>query len=345
MAAHTIPVTVAQVAQVVVGVDGSQPAHEAALWAADEAAARAVPLTVVHALGVSESIAPSLGPVAGQGREPSEADLLLAATLQTVHERRPGLPATVQLSALAPAERLVSLSGPDTLIVVGTRGHGALLGLLVGSVSRALVKHTRGPLVVVRAAHTGRHGGPVLLGIGAHPDPAAAHFAFETAQRYGTDVQVVRTHPPLPPSPAGPGTIDLPVVMPAGGGIRSSLPARSEALQQASDDAAAREESLAETATAAARAGFPRVKAKIIAVEGDAALTLTARSQDASLVVLGAPCRRHRGPLALNPGHVTGKLLAHSPAPIAVIPATDPQAPQDTDTAAGAGGVDGVDEA
>ena len=37
---------------VVVGVDGSQAALDAALWAADEAVDRSAPLRLVHAIGV-----------------------------------------------------------------------------------------------------------------------------------------------------------------------------------------------------------------------------------------------------------------------------------------------------
>ncbi len=48
-----------EVGRVVVGVDGSASARQAAMWAAREADTRDVPLTVLHALGRTEGIAPA----------------------------------------------------------------------------------------------------------------------------------------------------------------------------------------------------------------------------------------------------------------------------------------------
>jgi len=328
----------AQVTRVVVGVDGSEPARHAALWAADEAAARGVPLTVLHAAGVTEAVAPAIGPVPDPGLTPTQGDRLIETTLALVREGHPHLPVDAQSSPLAPLERLTELSGPDTLTVVGTRGHGALVGTLLGSISRALVKHTRGPLVVVRGPHpdtdaatatAAAPSGRVVLGVADEPGPRAAQYAFDTAARYGADVQAIRTRSPLPPSPGVPGAIDLPVVMPAGGGIRATIPPADDVSQDERDEAAERDENLVAVAIAAARAQYPHVPVDTACLEGDAAMTLTASGQHARLIVLSAPRGRHHGGFSLSPGHVVGKLLAHSPAPIAIIPETEPDTDPD----------------
>lgn len=355
MAANQMP----EVRQVVAGVDGSEPARHAALWAADEAAARGVPLTLAHAADVTEGIPPTLGPIGHQEQEPLEGARFAESTRDLIRERRPTLPIHTRLYAMAPIPALTRISGPETLLVVGTQGHTGLMGLLLGSVSRALVKHTRGPLVVVRGAPAQQtepppnpaadsapaHAQPddrvILLGVAPDPSPTATHFAFDAARTHGTAVHAVRTRTPLPPSPISPpGQIETPVLMPAGGGIRGTTPPQQQRLHEALEQTAAHDEQLLALTLEPTRRHYPDVPVHITCIEGDPAATLTALATDARLVVLGAPCRRHRGPLSVTPGHVTGKLLAHCPTPVAVIPHTaahpDPRPDPDEGAAPGA---------
>lgn len=51
-----------------------------------------------------------------------------------------------------PAEVLVDESKAADLLVVGSRGHGAITGVLIGSVSIHCVTHAHCPVVVVRGA-------------------------------------------------------------------------------------------------------------------------------------------------------------------------------------------------
>jgi nucleotide-binding universal stress UspA family protein len=49
-----------------------------------------------------------------------------------------------------PALTLVRRSKDAALLVVGSRGHGAFVGMLIGSVSQYCVAHARCPVVVLR---------------------------------------------------------------------------------------------------------------------------------------------------------------------------------------------------
>jgi nucleotide-binding universal stress UspA family protein len=58
-------------------------------------------------------------------------------------------------------------AGAD-LLVVGSRGHGALAGALIGSVSQQCLHHAPCPLAIVHVAHYAQHG-RIVVGVDASP--------------------------------------------------------------------------------------------------------------------------------------------------------------------------------
>lgn len=90
-------------------------------------------------------------------REPAPTLALEALRdgLETVRDRAMEKGArTVLLEAVAgdPAEEIVAFAKDDgaDLIVVGSRGHGRLAGLLLGSVAQKVLAHAHCPVLVVR---------------------------------------------------------------------------------------------------------------------------------------------------------------------------------------------------
>lgn len=136
-------------APVVVGVDGSDPAQSAVELAAYEAELRGAPLTVLHAwpspadeaLGAWALVAPT-------GVLDADTVDVAQEAAAAVRTARPGVEVTARTVRRGPAGALVAASKRACLVVVGSRGHGGFTGLLLGSVSQALVHHAACPVLV-----------------------------------------------------------------------------------------------------------------------------------------------------------------------------------------------------
>jgi nucleotide-binding universal stress UspA family protein len=137
---------------VVVGVDGSPLSHEAIEFAFAEAAERGTTLVAVHAWLYPTPVGPGdIVPLVYDVEElRAEEERVLAESLAGWSERYPEVPVQHRLVAGAPARVLVEESTDAQLTVVGAHGRGALGGLLLGSVSHAVLHHARSPLAIVR---------------------------------------------------------------------------------------------------------------------------------------------------------------------------------------------------
>ncbi|MFY9927142.1 MAG: universal stress protein [Streptosporangiaceae bacterium] len=138
---------------IVVGVDGSTHSHKALAWAAQEAAIRNAPLTVltVHQAVVGYAGGPTTYP--GDQAETAQArDAALAETEKVLSELSGGRPSDVTVTAVhgLPAQELVAASEGADLIVVGSRGSGGFARLLLGSVTAQVAEHAACPVTIVR---------------------------------------------------------------------------------------------------------------------------------------------------------------------------------------------------
>ncbi|MFP5345802.1 MAG: universal stress protein [Actinomycetes bacterium] len=133
---------------VLVGIDGSEASRLAVEFAADIADRDGAMLKIIVAVG---PVADALGTIIG----PDESALRTAEALVQdraahVREDRPDLavePAVVQAH---PVDALLSEAEGARLLVVGSRGRGALASILLGSTGRELAQQAACSVLVVR---------------------------------------------------------------------------------------------------------------------------------------------------------------------------------------------------
>lgn len=134
---------------VVVGVDGS-PTSEAALAFAYEAAAvRGVGLVAVHTW-FDYITNPVVVPLLDLEAIDDDERVLLAERLAGWAEKYPDVVVERVVGRDQPARVLLEHAERAQLLVVGSRGRGELAGVVLGSVSNAVVHRAACPVVVVR---------------------------------------------------------------------------------------------------------------------------------------------------------------------------------------------------
>lgn len=285
-------------AKVMVGVDGSDSAARAALWAVEEAERREATLTLVHALHLPTPTSAVLGPMGYAEQRRAEGRQLLDAQADTLRRGHPSLSIETELSDLDPAHTLAKLGASATLLVTGSRGRGGFAGMLLGSVSRKLAVHTPCPLVVVRGEPADGADNRIVLGLGRNHSPAAIRYAFEAARRQGATIEVARAYFPH-------------MLYTGAAGLVTKVESHPEA-----DQAEVTEEVM--TAIEPWIAEFPGVPVKVTAVDDNAVPALIDAARTARLLVVAT--HRRRSPLPVGAGYVVDGVLAHSPTPVAVIP-------------------------
>lgn len=183
----------------VVGVDGSPGGRAALVWALEDAARRGAPLEVVSAFPIQLTVSDPFLLDGGQ-LETVRADTLERARAQVEEVRaetgRTDVPVDVLAVAGPPAPMLLAASEDADLLVVGSRGRGAVRSLVLGSVALSCVTRTRVPTVVVHPRDEDAGGAPrVVVGLDGSPESTRAlERAGREAALLGADVLAVAAY-------------------------------------------------------------------------------------------------------------------------------------------------------
>lgn len=281
------------------GVDGSEESLAALGWAAREAVRRGLALRVVHAWRFESYEAIDAGDPESQARWVRDG---LAEAARSATERHPGLEVTTDVVDDGSVDTLVAAATDAEMLVLGSRGHAAVVGFLLGSVGQQVIAEARRPVVLVRAGDeaSAEAGGREIV-VGQHGDAedsaAALRFAFETAAARGATVRAVRAWT-LPP-------------------LFAYSPASLKLLDEAGGLEPYEKKSLGE-ALRPWRERFPEVRVVEHVEMGSAGQVLLSVAGRAQLMVVGRRARRTA--VGARIGSVAHGVLHHAPCPVAVVP-------------------------
>ncbi|GHH89749.1 universal stress protein [Streptomyces capitiformicae] len=141
---------------VLVAVDDSPQARAAIAFAFDEAALRGTDLIALHAWTTwsdhSDARPANLVDLIGDvERLQAEEERMLTDALSGHREDHPDVTVHERVVRGRTRHTLIEASGGAQLMVIGARGRGGFAGLLLGSVSHAVLHHAHCPVTVVRS--------------------------------------------------------------------------------------------------------------------------------------------------------------------------------------------------
>lgn len=178
---------------VIVGVDASEAAVRAVQFAADEARRRSVPLQIVHAITWFDAMRHPYPELDLGGRLVTGAESLLQAMSDHVAGSIPDDRISTSAVEGSPVEVLVEASSRASLIVVGGRGVGKVVGMLLGSTVHGVVARAACPVVVLPDHSTvrARERQSVVVGVEGRGDEEVLAFAVGEAVARETDLLAV----------------------------------------------------------------------------------------------------------------------------------------------------------
>ena len=289
---------------VIVGIDGSGCARDAAQWAAEEAVRRHAVLGLV--------LAYHLPPAGSSGYSPYPVNLLadlreegwgvLADTAAVLRRANPGLVITMKLIYGHPAAVLRKVSKRALLTVVGSHGANRVT-VALGSVAADVAEGCPGPVAVIRPAQTAPTG-PVVVGVdGSAASRAAIEYAFAAAD--ARKAPLIAVHCWTDPS------IDNPVPGSSAGLV---------GVAQIQDE----ERTLLAAELADWVERYPDVRVQQAVIHDRPAVGLLEYAPFAQLIVAGS--RGHGGVAGMLLGSTGQALIAHGTCPVVIVrPATSPQ--------------------
>jgi nucleotide-binding universal stress UspA family protein len=290
----------------VVGYDGTQTSQDALAWAVAEARLRGGSVRAIYAVPpFAETVTPfggSIGPDFAAAEQAGEQ--VLASAVAQAQRLAPGVVVDTRVVHACAADALLGSSDAESMVVVGSRGHGGIAHLLVGSTGVQLANHANCPVVIIRPAATGpaapagSGAGRIVVGVdGSAAADQAVRFALTEASVRGVGVTAVdawkKPPPGLPPTSG-----DLPPFVVA-------------------DEMEGTQTRLLSDSLAAVSAQFPGVDLRQEVAHDDPVQALVSRSQDAVMLVVGS--LGHGRFSSLLPGSVGHGVLHHARCPVVIV--------------------------
>jgi len=278
---------------IIVGYDHSRDSRAAAAWALDEGARTGAPVEFLYAYewptwapAVATVGAPPVWP---DGETDRAVNGMLNDLVSNARKSHPDVRTSTSVVHAGAAVTLIERSADAGLIVLGSRGHSAVAGLL-GSVSVAVSAHAHCPVVVVRGRPD--DAAPVVVGVDESASShAALAYAVDQAAARRVPLRVVRAWPPVT------GLWEESLVS-----TRAVTPAERSSFDEL---------------LAGWRAKRPDVTIEDVAVVEHPAAALTAAGAQAQLLVVGT---RGRGLVrGMLLGSVSQHLLRHAACTVAVV--------------------------
>jgi nucleotide-binding universal stress UspA family protein len=131
--------------KIVVGIDGSASSIDALRWAVRQAQLIGSHVEAVMAWQYPGAVVP-----AGTQDFGAESRRALDGAIEGAFSGAPPVQVARVVEEGKPAPALVRRSKDAALLVIGSRGHGPFVGVLIGSVSQYCVTHAHCPVVVLR---------------------------------------------------------------------------------------------------------------------------------------------------------------------------------------------------
>ncbi|WP_327394331.1 universal stress protein [Streptomyces phaeochromogenes] len=284
---------------ITVGLDGSPESLAAADWAAREAQRRGLPLHLVNAWIWQPHDVPVAEDLKAQKRW---ALSVLRESEQDLRTRYPQLTIDTEQVSEPATEVLLGRAEKAEMLVLGSSGHGAVAGFLLGSVGQHVLAKAKHPVVMVRAnTRSAAEGdsGEVVVGLqdlGSQAGPLL-EFAFRAAAARGATLRAVHAW-------------DLPPLYGRG-------PEAGQAAVKPGALAEQREKALSD-ALQPWREKFPQVTVVETVDLAFASGVVLQAAAHAGLVVVGR--RVHRPALGMRIGPVAHAVLHHVAAPVVIVP-------------------------
>lgn len=282
---------------IVVGVDGSTHSAQALGWAAQQAQVEQRKLTLL--LTVHPPHGAWLDPTSDNPREGHKAALQAEGreVMARVREESESLLEGIDVQSMIvvgdPREVLLEVSAKAEMLVLGSRGRGPLVSVLLGSTSAAVARRAECPVVVHRPTPAGDRQG-VAVGVDLRPDSRPVlEFAFRMAMLRREPLTVVHAQPPS--EAAVPETTD-PRVWSEGGDAHVAA------------------------WMAELREKYPDVEVETLVGRGRPERVLLKLADDIGLLVVGV---HQRGRIAeLTFGTTAVWMIEHARCPVAAVPLT-----------------------